>query len=576
MIKKILNQNILLNVLIAITLIGISVIVYYFLRFDVFVGDDIWQMFFINPFWDEFTHPDHGRYLAWMQIKLIGSSIPMMLKIHPQDFAPTVAAILKAINISLLCLIVSSFMFINKKKNFTFPILLLFVFYYFYSLSVKYNINEIVNDSPHYGYLFSFIIYALFWLMLINHYVKGEKLGRKYILPYCIIASLAGLNDAFTTQILFSLLCLGGFIFIDSKLKKMTPQETDNSVSTKLSEKILNIIYIPAFFLSVALSYYGVWADKHVVGFIQPSSSISNFIMDMAKLLHEFIFAYIKSIFTDHIIQYILIVILITAVYFLYRQKEQWKKIIFAALSMILGYCIFFFGLIIGGKNTFYVAGKFWIDHADLQLGLVMNLLLVTLLLLGYVLKAVESNKKIYYILTFTILASMIFQMSSKDPYQNYIINCSLQKDARSELYKAEKMYLFYALKNQPIILSNKVLANPYIASNFYVGTRPQMPEKQLRLLEKFETERGRPEMNNYEYSVNKIAKITFSDNFYNTRYIPSMYKKVKPEPYKFIRDKEALKLFYNAGGTFRPGEIDKAVFQNLYNYDFILNKKSS
>ncbi len=556
-------KNIILYALIALSIIIIGAIVFYYQKYDVIAGDDIWQIFFINPILEEILKPDHGRYLAWMQMKLVGSAIPMALNIHPQDFAPIGGSLFKAIGISMLCFVFSIFMFLKRKINFLFPLLLFYTFFYYFSLIKAHNLAEVTDYSPFYGYSFALGIYALFWIIIIQNYVNKKEFNPLLMIGCCIIAFFAGVNDAYTTQILLSLCCLGIFILINSKNEALAG-----------IKNIWKIKYIPVFLITTIIGYIGVYSDKHVINFVHSGQNESNFLQEIIRLLPSFLPDYLEAVILNHLTELVIISLLIITIKILSKDTETTNKIIFISLSMIFGFFIFFFGLIIGGNNTFYVAGKFWIEHVDLQLGFVMALYMVILLLTGFLLKTIENNKKAYYAISILLAIFMTSQiLSGSNIYNQFKNDFSLQKQARSEMYKNEKMYLFYALKNQKAILSNKSLANPFIASAYFVGIVSDMPEGQIETLEDFERQRGCYQTGNCDELAEKISKITFYDTFYNSRYIKSVYKDITPVEYSFVPDKQAVDTFKKNGGSFENLEIENPKFQNLYNKDFVLNK---
>ena len=115
--------------------------------------------------------------------------------------------------------------------------------------------------------------------------------------------------------------------------------------------------------------------------------------------------------------------------------------------------------------------------------------------------------------------------------------------------YITDKMFLFYILKNQPIVLGNKFLHNVVGVVN------PDVYREDIT-----ETEVKNSRWFNYIGFIYPKVVDTSKYNQNNKIYFKS--------------EEAAMEEFIKAGGNFEKGEIEKADFNRLYNKDFILNHK--
>lgn len=104
-------------------------------------------------------------------------------------------------------------------------------------------------------------------------------------------------------------------------------------------------------------------------------------------------------------------------------------------------------------------------------------------------------------------------------------------------MYKVEKMYVFYAQKNETAILSDSILKEPFI----------------------------RAEVLGIECYSNRTASFL-------TPYYTNIYKDDKYVKIKLLPENQAIQEFYSRGGKFEHGEIEEARFTKLLDKDFVLN----
>lgn len=539
-----------------------------FLRYNIIAGDDVWQIFITREsLWDEFLSPDHGRYLAWFQMKLFGSIIPFALGIHPQNFINTFPSFIISLDFVFLCLIVSSFAYIKRKIDLCFPLIFTFSAVYYFKWMMFHNQAQLCNLSPHFGYSFSLLLYLLFWLLFIR-FMLNECKPDKYILVSSI-GFLASLNDAFFIQMLFSLSLI---VILDV-------------VKNKKFDKYLLMIFLSVL-SGCIISLFGMFKDSHVIAFINPNITGGFNIGFLISLLPEFVSQYFKYIFLNNLLPWFFFVFFALILYFSNRQNKTVNKVILYSVCMITGFLFYFLTLIIGGTDTFYEKGVFWIAHHDHQLIFRMVLLSNTIMFLGFLVELLKTKKSKFILILLLILTVQIpekyndnyvrpnaFYQSAKNWYTD-------SRNARRLMYQAEKMLLFYGYKNKEALLPVSVMENQIIYSAFWVGKPRVDTNEEISQLDNCVSNCKKKDY------LDKIEKITYRDSSYVPCYIFSLYKNFNPEnyvlynsdkevyfvDYRFVEDKRAFDAFHKYGGVFTEKEIERSDFQKLYDKNFVLN----
>ena len=547
-IKKIFNVHIFLLFFI---LFSITFFVAKFLSYNTIAGDDMWQIFFVNDFLYELTHPDHGRYLAWMQMKFFGSWLPQFLGIHPQNFISCFPALVRAINIAVLCLSVAYFSTIRNHKNFLLHTLTIFVFVYYSANLITHNIAEINNLSPHFGYQFGLMIYLVFWIILLK-YLLNDSVSKLNVVICSVVSFLSALNDAFAVMGIISL----SFFIIFGFLKKI------------FVTKRQIVAPVVSFLVGAFLSLYGLFLDKHVIDFMDSEENI-NFFFYWFEMLKKFIPQFLEFVFLDHIFIHVFII-----VFFILCFKQN-KDSLFCiiALSMYFGILGFFASLITGGTETFYQKGLFWIAHNDLQLILRVILFSIFLLLFGeysYFSK-VFSSKKYKFILVAINFVFLFLSLMHLGCFNAYIDRYKLAPEVKKQAYIAEKMYLFYAYQNKEAYLPINLLSYSEIASSFWVG---MSFNEEVNSVDLFEINANNPEWKERDNVVSKIKSFKMDKSFYVLLYMPKIYSLEKAPPFYFVDQDEAYSKFNSLGGKFSDEELQNIDFNKLYDIDFVLNRK--
>ena len=547
-VKKIFSIHIFL---LFFVLFCIILLVAKFLSYNTIAGDDVWQIFFVNDFFYELTHPDHGRYLAWMQMKILGSWLPQIIGIHPQEFISIFSSWVRGINIAILCLSISYFVAIRHYKKFLLPLLTIFAFVYYSSNLISHNISEINNLSPHFGYQFGLMIFLIFFIVLAKYLLK-DNVSKINIICCSLISFLSSLNDTFAVIGIISLVILSLLLFINKSF----------------FEKKHVLFPAISFVIGAFISLYGMFLDKHVIDFMD-SEQNTNFFLYWFEMLKTFIPQYFQYVFSMHLFLHIFIIVLFVICF---KQNKN-NQLIILALSMYLGVLGFFASLITGGTETFYQKGLFWIAHNDLQLILQVILLSIFLLLLG---EYLHCRKNLNIILKKFILSSIFVYisflfLSSCSCFDLYISKYKGTPEVKKQAYIAEKMYLFYAYQSKEAYLPINLLSYPEIASSFWVG---MFVEQNERYVDLYEINANNPAWKERDEVVNKIKTYKMDNCFYVLCYMPQIYSLKNPIPFYFLDDEAALNKFEELGGKFTDEELNNINFNRLYDIDFVLNKK--
>lgn len=525
----------------------IAGIIFVFQNYNVVSGDDIW-----TPFLTE--HPNHGRYFAFFLTKMFVHILPAALHIHPNSLANTIVAGIKGIDVAILCFIIAFFAYLNREKTYITSILPFFIFLFYINLISRYSIEELNQMTFHFGYITGELFYFLFLLIIGKLLLNNKAISKPQLFCYSILGGISGCNDTFAVAGICTLI----FLYITLIVVFIKENGAKNFIK-KFFTTYKNIIIISlVFVLSAITAIKGMLQDAHIAAYIDKNFTINlnNFIL--------FLKEYIKSVLFS---QPVLITIIGILTALILVNKNHNKMLMIFSISALAGVLAFFFSLIIGGTGTFYISGKFWICHNDLQIFLTLNFLTVILALYGHY---YEISKGI--VKNILITAGIIFTafpiLYVKDCINFYLPRYQLQKNEKKLMYQAEKMYLFYAYKNKTAILPISLLSSPDIGSSFWIGINNSHLQK---LIDEFERNRGNKDWREYIETIEQIKKIKFVKTHFRETFVKHTYNITDSQlpPYSFMEDQQAFEKYYSEGGFFKEDELATTPFNKLLDKKF-------
>ncbi len=476
-------------------------------------------------------------------------------KIHPNTIMATFGAGFRAVLSIILCYLLASSAFMYSKKSLLFPLFMLISF-----ICVLYRIFDcsfmtITAYSYFYGYLTGLIIYFLFWHIVIKHVTDGKVPQTKYIPLYCIIAFLLGISNepANAASIVTILLLLRLCFLIFAQKSKWKPM--------LIIEKFKNLglsVYLPILALLGGMVLYCLNPSFQDSAMEKFSLSSWAAVVDFLKYFPSFLIAYLKVVFVKNGINFLLILFLALSVLFYGIDKRRDRRFVFITIMMIVGMCAFLFALIFFGKTFPFNPDGFWLYNSDYLAVFNICLFTTVLSLLGYLLSIMDSlpennQKKITIWVTIVILLIGYKALSvTDDVAEQYIRKVYQLEEQRKNLYMGDKMYLYYAHKNLPIVLPID-LSNSHSLLFFILTTH----DKNLH-----QTKQLTPE---------DIEKSSIFDTKYWDIYMSSIYHVKGKGIIKFLPEEEALAHYKKSGGIMDNKEIEEADFQKLFDKDFVL-----
>lgn len=534
-------------------------IVMLFLQNAVICGDDLWTPFAL--------YPNHGRYMSFLQTKLYIDILPQFLELHPNTLANTVVPFVKGINFAGVCFLISFFGYLGRKKTLVglaFPAF----FFIFYAKNLQQCFDQIYCLTYHFDYVSGLMFYLLFlWLfshvLLEKNHIVSDKEGNLYF----ILVAIAALSDTFAIIGFWTLLLFWGLKLFFNYRKN--PCENVKEFIINFYGKYESLIKMTLVFMIFgAMAIYGMMHCENIMNWVDMDYAES------AKNILFFIKEYFLAVFFQHKVILGLIILLSGLIA---CKKEKNGNYLILASSILFGICMLFAMLIFGGNESFYEEGELWIWHKELQLTLEMIYLTVLMLVGGYYFSLLKSTfyKKIF--ISGTIFLMLISILPLKSTIGFYAYKIHEMKQEREVMYKAEKIYLFYALKEiKNINLPITILSYSDIASTFWIGETDRDAIESFDDFENFKNNRFKKTNPKYLETKEYIMDIVFKKTYFRRKYIPEIYGiEVDKLPiYQFDEKNDALNEFFKSGGSFTDEEIKHVSFERLKDFDFVLGKK--
>jgi len=505
--------------------IGINILLCIFLIFickyvmhpylSTFKEDDIYCIF---------SMPDHGEYLTSFLANSIVLYIPKLLNIHPQNLVDPYGVLIRCVISVFGCYLMACFVFFNNKNKALMPFFIIYAFYLTFAVfSYEYRILYIY--TAFFRFHFPVIMGFIFWIILYKNKNSIYQIHDKIFFWQVIICFLAGYSSEFVC--LFSLIPLS-IITIFKCIKK------DIKIINK--NTILSLAFIFGSLLVIAQSYFLMYSSSYLRN---PSIPINIFLNEYFNFV---IIAHFIPLCGTFILLFILNKI----------KRMEIRKVIYILSFVVSPYIIMFLLIFCGCYN--YDFSHSWLIHGHFHHIFDIVLYTVQFFLIGNIInysKETEHNKKRTFALFLVILIILFNIGYNYEGFYKYCVDGRTHHKSNEKMktYITDKMYLYYILKNKPIILDDKFVHD-------VVGiVHPEVYSPDI-----------------------KEANVEDSQWF---KYIGFIYPNVvdlskydKNNKIYFIPEEKAMKEFFKNGGSFEEGEIEKADFNRLYNKNFILNNK--
>ncbi len=498
-----------------------------------YMDDYWWGMYTGNNFTEKifdslnFNLVHGGGYIGLFLCKFFSFGLPNMLGIHPLDFMAVPQGIIRGVigGVILYCISFSFSKNLKLKpfKYFILPSVLIYYFYAIYSSGSVWSSEAtiIATNYAWYRYFFSILFFCIFWNYIYkNLFIKYSKIRYLELFTACF----SGYVVASSSEISFIATSVAFFLILASKFFIKT---------TNLDKRF----FMPflAFFITMTAFITNNKFNEVLNARLADSINFS--------IIKDFIFNYFKICFANEFLYWIIFTFLALSAIIYSIRKNEIKRIIFPFIIQF-SILITMMSLVVLGK-TFYEDKLFWLSHHNIQFLYKMLILIPFLILLDYNVKIYNDNRLIQKvgITVYSILVlSFCLRFKDTDLFKECYLT-SWPNMLRKFYYVSEKILNYYYYKNSVPFLPEFPL-DPVL--QFYVPNKVE---------------------NTYNY---------YKDYIFTDVYYQKIYKNRLPVNigYFKITDIEALKYFYENGGSFTLKELEELKFQNLLDKDFVLNKK--
>ena len=419
-------------------------IVYSFQKYFYLVYHD-----YLIPYMVTGIGPDFGRIPASFLYRLTKIILPDILSIHSQDFVTSVEAVIKSISFMSICVVFCSGFFANAKEKFKiFNIENLIVLPLSFLLlatpiSLPYCHNmyfgRMEESVVFFEYFFCFLFYFAFFILFLYINFKDNKINILIKTIIVLNSFLLGFwVELFNVSTLFSIMIFTIILYIyDKKL---------------LQNKNLFLLIVP-FFLGISCFYIfsGYSSGTKLVGY---SYDWGDLFYNIKSYLFDFIKYYIKYMFLNNIVFYIVISIL---TYCLWKRRYNNGRtiniVLITCYSILIGYLIMNLSLIIYREAPGTGYSGFLLQREMYQI-LYLNVLeFVILILLGaFYYEYQNQRKKILFVLAIGIVLSLSVFIPN---------NTAIQKEkieTKEVVYDIEKRVMVFGLFGEITLLPESYL----------------------------------------------------------------------------------------------------------------------
>lgn len=475
--------------------------------------DDLYSV--ISDFW-----PDHGEYLTAFLSEFFVLKLPELLHIHPQNFVDPYGVLIRSIIFVFGCYVLASFVFVENCKKTFMPFFIVFAFYLIL-YSFHYEYRAFYLYAAFFRFYFPFVLSMLFWFIIYKNSLNDNKTDKKFPISI-IIAFLAGYSSEFVSLFSSAALLIIGFIKLLNKEIKYN------------KNFFLSFSFIAGNILVVIQSYYIFYSNCYIQG-----QNVS---------LKLFFNEYWNFVIVQHFVPLLIII----ALFFILKVMNKTdKSISIPLIGLTLSpYIVMFLFIFCGFYH--YDNSHSWLFHGHFHQVIEDILFCIQFFMIGKVFSSLSENqnnkKNISIILLLIISFEICYCFDGFSKYCTYS-KTSHKEDDKINTYITDKMFLFYILKNKPIILGNKFVHNTIGIVNPDIYS-PDISETDVK------NSRWFGYIGLIYPNVADLSKYNKSNKIY------------------FKSEDDAKKEFYNNGGVFVDDEITELDFNKLNDKNFILNIK--
>lgn len=502
------ENKIFAGILTTIIVLGIYSFLYKNFSYNFILRDDLADIDCFR-FIDILKTPKCGHYFATFFDRLFIYFLPNWFNIHPSHFKSVVFSVFEAISIICCGGLLNSIA--NKK------------FDYFYAVTLLLSLSALIffiSESIWIVYLYEgFFRMLLPTFFLIGLIILLCRNNKNWTLTY-IFTILA----AISSEMMLVITIVGLFIYF---------------LISKSNKKQIFSLFLISLLSSLFIFLSG--------GFIRhlPNNSISLFdqIASIIRILPDFIQHYIKYIVIKHIVLYFILFIQLLLLFWKYENKSELYKKLKVLISFGTGCLMFFFSLICAGKETYYVAGEYWLYHPELHIIYNIILLSFSYMLLKLIVSAKIINKELMTIIFIPLSYFCIYQANIK--FYDFVEHAI--KPLRKITYQFEKIVRHANINNK----------TAYISKDLFLDDGYYMLGEYMHITysSKFTPDKYAHCEENVECTS---IYLHFFDNYKNQSF---------EHGYIFTNPEKADNEFKNNRGSFSEEELNNINFNNLYKF---------
>ncbi len=397
--------------------------------------------------------PEWGRIPASFLYRFTREILPGLLSIHPQDFISGAEAIIKTISFLAICMVFSLSYFLTSDRKY--PVLnyeniLIFPMSFFLLgipifLPGDHNMyfGKIEESVVYFEYSFCLLFYFSFFIFLIYLNTTSKNINRFKIFLMILNSFLLGFwVEIFNVATFFSIIIFLMLLFIFYK--------------KSLKNKYLWLLIV-SFIIGMFCFYIfsGYSSGTRLLAY---SYNWDTIFYNLKYCLYDFSKEYIKYMFWNNKFVYLIAVVLGFLIW--KRRNDKINIILITCLSIILGYIMMNFCLIVYIEPTTIHHDGFLFERELYQILMLNVLEFVIIILLGAF--SFEYFKYKKSVLTIILIIDIIL-LSMFIPHYKQI-----QKDksrTKQLVYAMERNILVYSILGETAILPASFLKEDKIFS---------------------------------------------------------------------------------------------------------------
>lgn len=504
--------------------LGLFALIIFVMQNHVLMADDIVLNFLTNGgitlkrayYYGSWVMPLQNLVLYYAPYKL--SQLSFIPHINLQDWAQVVGGLFESSVIFLLIKYFSKFFDITKIGTVQKLLWTILTFILFNNFMYRLEYLDIIVYSGFFRFILPSVMMCIF-IFYLYKYLKNKE-GNVIFL--CILALLTASSSEIVGAILF-VTCFGVLI---------TARKNENS-------KQLMLIMLAAA-LGLAVLVLSVGFHSHF------SAKLGHDIKNLSILLKDllpFCQVYIKQMFLDNELFFIAFMFLLL-LNIKNRDKDSYNSEIILSVSMLIGFLLFAFMLVILGPTL--NGDDYWVVHIDIYSVLYLVFIIAYILLLQNIIKDNFNTKAFNAALIILILICMPAFNSELTQLR------TLMSNIKDITYVRDKMVLFYLRNNEKDI----ILPDAAFRDNIYEL------QKNMRI-------HFYDFLYFYKFDYIQEYRDVVYDEYYAMfdNYFKHIYKlKTIPKDVKIehINGADAMLYYENLGGTYHEVQEHKYRFSDL------------